>query len=239
MNRLGEILTRHRLKTFEHRPELERAMVSSICSIINKAIAYQGHASLALSGGSTPKDMFNSLSQADLDWKNVTISLVDERWVNNDSHQSNERMFRECLIKNKAAKASFVGMKSAFENIDEGVLDYESKLNTNIPLPFDLVILGMGNDGHTASWFPDAEELPIAMDINSKKLVVSTRPASQSTDRITLSIVSVMGAKNIFLHITGDRKKQVLKSDINDNSCLPIHQALDLLPQSVDIYWAE
>ncbi len=214
-------------------------MVSSICSIVNEAIASQGHASLAFSGGSTPKAMFTLLSQADLDWEKVTISLVDERWVDHQDDQSNERMFRENILQNKAANATLVGMKAPHNDINAGVSDYQLKLHTDIPLPFDLVILGMGNDGHTASWFPDAAELSQAMDVNSEQLVVTTRPASQPTDRITLSIVPVMTAKHIFLHITGDEKKQVLEKGINNNLSLPIHQTLDILTQKVDIYWAK
>ena len=214
-------------------------MVSSICSIINEAIESQGRASLAFSGGSTPQAMFALLSQADLDWNKVTISLVDERWVDNHDDQSNERMFRENILQNKALNASLVGMKASHGDINAGVSEYQSKLHIDIPLPFDLVILGMGNDGHTASWFPDAAELPQAMDVNSEQLVVTTRPASQPTDRITLSIVPVMTARNIFLHITGDEKKQVLEKSINNNLCLPIHQTLDILTQKVDIYWSE
>tara|TARA_S200000501_G_scaffold372230_1_gene416841 strand:+ start:1709 stop:2419 length:711 start_codon:yes stop_codon:yes gene_type:complete len=236
---LKNILARHQLKTFTERPALEQAMVSSICSIINEAIASQGRASLAFSGGSTPKAMFALLSQADLDWEKIIISLVDERWVDNHHDQSNERMFRENILQNKAANATLVGMKTLHNDISAGVSDYQSKLHTDIPLPFDLVILGMGNDGHTASWFPDAPELPQAMDVNSEQLVVPTRPASQPTDRITLSIVPVMTAKNIFLHITGDEKKQVLEKGINNNLSLPIHQTLDILTQKVDIYWAK
>ena len=213
-------------------------MVSSICSIINEAITTHGRASLAFSGGSTPKAMFALLSQANVDWGKVTISLVDERWVDNQDDQSNERMFRENILQNKSAIATFVGMKSPHSDIQACVSDYQSKLHTDIPLPFDLVILGMGNDGHTASWFPDATELPEAMDVNSEQLVVATRPTSQPNDRITLSIVPIMNAKNIFLHITGDEKKQVLEKGINNNLCLPIHQTLDILTQKVDIYWA-
>lgn len=94
MNALNNILARHPFKAFSDRPALEQAMVSSICSIVNEAIASQGRASLAFSGGSTPKAMFALLSQADLDWEKVTISLVDERWVDHHDDQSNERMFR-------------------------------------------------------------------------------------------------------------------------------------------------
>jgi 6-phosphogluconolactonase len=239
MSTLSNSLARHQFKAYTDRPALEESMVSSICLIVNEAIASQGRASLAFSGGSTPKAMFALLSQADLDWEKVTISLVDERWVNNDHDQSNERMFRENILQNKATSATLVGMKSAHDDINTGVSDYQSKLETKIPLPFDLVVLGMGNDGHTASWFPDAAQLPQAMDVNSEQWVVTTTPASQPTDRITLSIVPVMAAKHVFLHITGDEKKQVLEKGINSEPCLPIHQSLDLLTQAVDIYWAE
>ena len=91
------------------------------------------------------------------------------------------RATSECFAKTLQNKAvtTIGGMKAPHDDIDVGVSDYQSKLYTDIPLPFDLVILGMGNDGHTASWFPDAAELSQAMDVNSEQLVVTTRPASQ------------------------------------------------------------
>tara|TARA_B100000767_G_scaffold257806_1_gene265969 strand:- start:310 stop:1032 length:723 start_codon:yes stop_codon:yes gene_type:complete len=229
----------HEFKAFESRPALERAMVKAIAALIDDAITMNGRASLAFSGGSTPKAMLALLSQERLDWEKVTVSLVDERWVDNQHEQSNERMVRDILLQNNAASADLVGMKSRHHDISYGVTDYQAKLHTDIKQPFDLVVLGMGDDGHTASWFPDAAELSQAMDVHSDQLVVTTRPRSQPTDRITLSIVPVMTATQVFLHITGEKKRQVLEKGTNNSTCLPIHQALELLPQTVDIYWAE
>ena len=235
---LEQTINQHSQHIFDNRVELEAALTDSIVTQLSQAIIDDGRASIALSGGSTPKALFLALSKVDIDWSKVDVTLVDERWVDTDSDQSNERMLRECFLINHAAAANFIGMKSAHDDVASGVTDYNHKLATQIKQPFDIVILGMGGDGHTASWFPDAPEIDCALDATGGSLTLSTLPPSQPMPRITLSYPCVAAAKQIYLHITGDDKRQVLENGLSTNDALPIHRTLSQLEQAVNIYWA-
>lgn len=240
---LKKNLARHEFRPYAERAKLESELAAAIVDKLSTALALTGKASLAVSGGSTPYGLFEQLSQANIDWPAVDVTLVDERWVETDSDQSNEKMLRQRLIINQAADAHFSGMKSSATNVDQGVTDYNQQLATQIKQPFDVVILGMGPDGHTASWFPDATETPAALDPKGVTDTLATYPASQNIPRITLSFACVARAKSIFLHITGADKRQVLETGLasarEQEKDLPIHQALCQFEQVVDIYWAE
>ncbi|MBT5293917.1 MAG: 6-phosphogluconolactonase [Cellvibrionales bacterium] len=235
---IEQIIAQHTQLHFDNRAALEAALTQSIVEQLSQAIIDDGKASIAVSGGSTPKALFAALSQTDIDWSKVDVTLVDERWVETDSDQSNERMLRECFLINHAAAANFIGMKSAHDDVADGVIDYNKQLATQIKQPFDVVILGMGGDGHTASWFPDAPEIDCALDATGNSSTLSTLPPSQPMPRITLSYPCVAAAKQLYLHITGDDKLQVLENGLSTNDALPIHRTLSQLEQAVNIYWA-
>lgn len=232
-------IEKHARHHFDGRTELEAALTESIITQLSEAIKTDGRASIAVSGGSTPKALFAALSQVDINWSKVDVTLVDERWVDTSSEQSNERMLRECFANNHASNANIIGMKSADDDVAYGVENYNHKLANVIKQPFDVVILGMGGDGHTASWFPDAPEIDAALDPSASSLTLSTLPPSQPMPRITLSFPCVAAAKNIYLHITGNDKKQVLEQGLGTSGALPIHRTLSQLAQVVNIYWAE
>lgn len=238
-NTASQSISKHIRHNFDSRAALETQLADTIVSQLTSGIEQDGKASIAVSGGSTPKGLFAALSQADIDWSKVDVTLVDERWVDTDSDQSNERMLRECFAVNHAANANIIGMKSADAEVAYGVDNYNHKLANLIKQPFDVVILGMGGDGHTASWFPDAPEIDSALDPKASSLTLSTLPPSQPMPRITLSYPCVAAAKNIYLHITGDDKRQVLENGLGTTDALPIHRTLSQLEQAVDIYWAE
>ncbi len=234
-----QAIGKHARHNFDSRTALEAALTDTLVAQLSDAIKADGKASIAVSGGSTPKALFAALSQADIDWSKVDVTLVDERWVDTDSEQSNERMLRECFAINHAANANIIGMKSADDDVAYGVENYNHKLANVIKQPFDIVILGMGGDGHTASWFPDAPEIDNVLDPSATSLTLSTLPPSQPMPRITLSFPCVAAAKNIYLHITGDDKRQVLEQGLGNTDALPIHRTLSQLEQAVNIYWAE
>lgn len=231
-------IEKHIRNDFDDRAALETALANTIVAQLSEAIKTDGKASIAVSGGSTPKALFAALSLADIDWSKVDVTLVDERWVDTSSEQSNERMLRECFAINHAAKANIIGMKSADDDVAYGVENYNHKLANVIKQPFDVVILGMGGDGHTASWFPDAPEIDSALNPAASSLTLSTLPPSQPMPRITISYPCVAAAKNIYLHITGDDKRQVLEHGLDGTKALPIHRTLSQLEQAVNIYWA-
>lgn len=236
---IEQLLAPHNFSAFANAAELEAALSDKIIQQLNIALSKTGRASIAVSGGSTPKALFKLLSMADIDWQNIDVSLVDERWVATDSDQSNEKMLHQQLLVNHASKANFIGMKSAVDDIEAGVIEYNTKLKNHIKQPFDILLLGMGNDGHTASWFPDAAEIEQALNPGGQSATLATRPLSQPMPRISLSFSCVAQAENIILHITGAEKRKVLENGLVDqqDTLLPIHQTLLQLQQAVDIYW--
>ena len=139
-------------------------------------------ASLVVSGGSTPLPFFRALYGKDLDWGRVDVLLADERWVEENDDASNTRLVRENLLQNKAASARFLSLKQPGATPSEGLERVKAEL-ANLALPIDVLILGMGNDGHTASLFPDAPELDQALDTDSTAIVAPMTPPSQPQKR--------------------------------------------------------
>ena len=149
-----------------------------------KSILAHGRASLVVSGGSTPKALFKKLSTVDIPWQGVVITLVDERWVDQPDPDSNEQLVRQYLLQDRAAVATFVGLKNACSTAAEGETLCEQELR-KIPRPFTVLILGMGNDGHTASLFPGSAQLTAATDMNSGKTCMAITPADAPHERMT------------------------------------------------------
>jgi len=189
------------------------AAANAIEAALRDALAQRGKASLMVSGGSSPKPVYETLSKADLDWKNVSISLVDERWVNPGEAGSNEDFIRTALIKNKAASAQFIGLKTSAQTVQSGLSDVEARLN-DFATPFDVCVMGMGTDGHTASWFPNASGLNEALSSENNNTLcyvnaVGCCVAGDHTDRISLTLSAVLAARHILLFIPGEQKRAV------------------------------
>jgi 6-phosphogluconolactonase len=154
----------NQLTEFSSRDELDLALAKSISQILSDAIKQKGKASIAVSGGSTPKGLFSILSQSDIDWSRVTVTLADERWVTLDSNDSNTRLVHENLLQNKAAAAKFFHLKQGEEFSEETLNDLNIAANTTL-LPLDVLILGMGEDGHTASLFPCSKQIKAGLKV--------------------------------------------------------------------------
>ncbi len=197
------------IRSYASREALDVALAGHIAGLLAADIERRGNASLAVSGGSTPKGLFARLSRAELDWSQVWITLVDERWVEADHADSNERLVRENLLQHSAAGARFVGLKSPGDDAVAGLAASEAKL-APLPRPFSCVVLGMGGDGHTASWFPQATNLGELLDPASNAVLGACDPVTAPHQRITLTLPAVLDAREIIIHITGDEKREVL-----------------------------
>lgn len=200
---------------FISNDELYKNMKNRVENIISLAIQKRGQAFIALSGGSTPKPFFELLSKADLAWENVYITLVDERWVDTQNADSNEFLIRNHLLQFKASTAKFIGLKNDKKTAFEG-LEYCNNTLQELDDNFDLVILGMGEDGHTASFFPDAQELGLALSSND--MCVTITPPKAPYERMTLTLSRLLRSENIFLHIEGKKKMEVLNEAFKDGS---------------------
>lgn len=213
-------------------------LTAHIVKELQQAINNKGHASIAVSGGKTPIPLFKLLSQQDLDWHNVFITLVDDRWVDDTDDASNEKLVLTYLLQNKAKLANFVGLKNSCDNPFDGA-EITDKILNKIPMPFDVLILGMGEDGHTASLFPGATNLMAGLDMKSGRKVVGMTPLTAPLDRITLTLPTILDSQNIYLHLVGESKMQVLEQaekgdDINQ---MPIRAILQQNKVNVIGFW--
>ncbi|MDC0980920.1 6-phosphogluconolactonase [Candidatus Pseudothioglobus singularis] len=208
----------------------------NINEILLKTIKNMGRVSMAVSGGSTPIPLFEALSNLDLDWSKVDLTLVDERWVEFDHKDSNELLVKSHLIKNKAINVNFIPLKNHASTAKEGKVSSEETLNS-FSLPFDIVVLGMGTDGHTASLFPCSKEINSAMDLNNNDCLVATTPTNAPYERLGMTAKAIMDAKNVFLHLNGSNKLHALERamDLKDAYKMPIYA---FLIYGLDIYWS-
>jgi len=224
---------------FDTREQLDLALADKVSEILQQAISLKGKASIAVSGGSTPKGFFKVLSNKDIDWAKVTITLVDERWVDIHSDDSNTRLVHENLLQNKACTAKFFHLKQGEDLCDETLADLNVAAN-NILLPLDVLILGMGEDGHTASLFPCSAQIKQGLDINNKNALMKVGPTTAPYQRITFSFASLSQSKNIFLHLCGENKKQVFVKALNGDDVfdMPIRKFLQTEHIDTQVYWA-
>ena len=175
----------------------------------------------------------------DFNWQDIVICLVDERWVEPISNDSNEHLVRSHLLKDKAGAATFIGMKNSAATASAGENVCEQQLQ-KVPRPFDVLILGMGSDGHTASLFPGAKKLSLATDMYSGKTCMGIAPLTAPHERMTLTLPAILDSRQIFLHITRQGKKNVLQQARAGGSSkeMPIRFILRQQTTPVTALWA-
>jgi 6-phosphogluconolactonase len=229
----------HRVHEFDTNAELSTNLAVRIASNLAAALAERGEATLAVSGGSTPKPLFKALSLQSLDWSRVTITQVDERWVEEDHADSNARLIKQSLLQNAACAANFLSMKVPAASPFDAEEAASEKL-TAFAAGIDVAVLGMGEDGHTASFFPGAASLSRAMDPAGTELCVAVRPPAAPHDRMTLSLAALLRARHTYLHTVGPAKQAVLAraSEPGSAAVLPIRAFLHCDMLELDIYYA-
>ncbi len=226
------------INSFTDREELAQALATRISLILGKAITTRNQAGLVVSGGSTPKRLFEVLSQRELDWSGVSISLADERWVAVSDGDSNENLIRKYLLQGHARKANFSGLKVGTGSAEENESACQQRLAV-LPRP-DLIVLGMGLDGHTASLFPGSAQLSAALEMDSGCLCKAITPPDSSHTRMTLTLPALLDAREIILHITGEDKLAVLKTALQEGSVaeMPVRAILKNITTPVSIFWS-
>ncbi|MER9673588.1 6-phosphogluconolactonase [Mesorhizobium sp. M0208] len=222
---------------FAGRQELATALAGHVAGRLSKAIAERGTALLAVSGGTTPAKFFAALSTVPIAWEKVTITLVDERFVPPSSPRSNAGLVAANLLQNAAAAANFVPLYRAAASI-EGAAVSDSDALQVLPWPLDVVVLGMGTDGHTASFFPDADNLARLLDPSSQRLVLPVHAASAGEPRLTLSLARIINAAFVALHIEGAEKRAAFEAALGTGARKPIRAVLEATLKPVEVFWA-
>ncbi|MBB6247355.1 6-phosphogluconolactonase [Rhodanobacter sp. A1T4] len=215
------------------------ALAERVAQRLRVGLNQRGHALLAVSGGSTPKDFFAQLSRESLDWAHVKITLVDERWVPDTDERSNARLVKSILLQNQAAEASFVPLYTDAPTPEDGLAASTARINT-LALPFDAVVLGMGDDGHTASFFPGGDHLADALDLNGKARVLPMRAPDAGEPRITLTLPTLLATESLFLLVAGDKKRDLLadvRLGLGAARDYPVHAVIAQQRVPVAVYW--
>ena len=200
------------IKKFENKKNLESTLLLKISTCISDAIKKYGDSRFLLSGGSTNMNLYSLLSEETIEWEKVKIGLVDERFVPKENLFNNETQIKNNLLKNSAKFATIFGMVYNYENEMLNLKMVNQHYKTFFER-IDFTILGMGEDGHTASLFPgdkESEELMNTSNIG----IFSTKSPSFPYNRITCSKELIAKSNYIALFINGETKFNVLKNSI-------------------------
>jgi 6-phosphogluconolactonase len=226
------------VKKFENTSVLDNSLSTEVSQRLMNAIEKHGKASLVLSGGRTPMGFFHHLSRQILDWAKVTVTLADERWVDNDHPDSNEKLVRENLLINEAHSAQFLPLKNSSNTATDGEAQLETQLSQYGP--FTVVILGMGDDGHTASLFPGASALATGLDLNSGRSCLAVTPTEAPHERMSMTLPRLLNTERLIIHISGENKQKVLDQAQSGSNVeeLPIRSVLQQSQVPVTVYWA-
>ena len=232
-------MTEPSVSRFPDFDTLSRELATRIAETLRAAIAARGTASLIVSGGKSPIKLFESLRTQALDWSRVCLGLADERWVEPSDPASNERLVREHLLKDAAAAARFSGLKNAAPTPDLGAVSAWETF-ARVPRPFDMVILGMGDDGHTASLFPHSPNLARALNPAAAAGCIGMWSPTAPQARLSLNLSALLDSRRIVLMLAGEPKWQVYVAANQSGAAeeMPIRTVLRQERTPVDVVWA-
>lgn len=220
------------------RAEIENELVAFVSNALESSIEALGKASLLVSGGSTPKQFFERLSHAEINWSKVDVGLVDERLVPDDHPDQNGGMVKELLLQNNAASANFIPLifdaNNSLSNLKLARISV-----TQLLQPFTVVLLGMGTDGHTASLFPDSPDLEEAMKLDQPHDLMTVNTASSPYERITFTRKALLNTNNLILHFYGKEKEEILEKARYEEAYKPFPiQAFIYQDQvKINVFW--
>lgn len=228
-------ISRH---AFPEGRALAEGLARFVAARLTEAIDATGAATLAVSGGRTPTRFFAALAAEKVAWEKVIVTLVDERWVGEDSDRSNARLVRAHLMQGPAAAARFVPLFTGAPTPEDGLPGLTAEIAA-LPLPLAVAVLGMGDDGHTASFFPGGAGLAAALDPADGALLAAVRAEAAGEPRITFTLPPLLAAATIVLHVEGEGKAKVLERalDPGPEDEMPVRAVLRRSERPINLFW--
>ena len=230
------------IETFPDGAAWADACAARLTEALSGALAESGRAVFAGSGGSTPAPIYRRMAQADLDWSRIAVTLIDERNVPETSPESNAALLKRTLLTGPAAAARFVPLFRPAVTVDRAAALAAHALAAEGG-KLDAVLLGMGEDGHICSMFPDSPTLKTLLSPALKPTVLGVPPgrdgAAPSLERLTINLPYLMGARRVVLALTGAAKRAVFEREaVGDPATQPI-AALIAANVPLDVLWME
>jgi 6-phosphogluconolactonase len=196
---------------FDNADVCAAALAEEVGFCLCEGLTANGRATLAVSGGKTPEKFFHVLSDQDIDWARITVTLVDDRCYAPDHPRSNARLVMQTLLQRRAAEAAFVPL---YDAITDSIAT--ENLKPFLDSGIDVAVLGMGLDGHTASFFSGAANYDEITDPASKHLLSFTEQTDNNAEkRVTLTLRALLEVKNSFLLLEGQDKIDCFNGIVN------------------------
>ena len=213
---------------------LADGLALKVAKQLSDAIDARGTATLVVSGGRSPVAFFQNLAKQKLDWSKVVVTLADERWVPVEHADSNAGLLKRYLLQGLAAKAQFLSLYSASANLEQAA-EQADRLLAELPA-IDVLVLGMGDDGHTASLFPNSPNLADALKVDGTRRCYPMLAPTVPHQRLTMSRALLASAKHKVLSISGQSKLTTLSAAlaVDDVAAMPIRA---FLQPTLEIYW--
>lgn len=221
------------IESFATSADLARAAADATAAALGQALAQRGSASLVGTGGRSPAPVYDLLSATPLDWGKVAVTLSDDRFVPITSPDSNEKLVRERLLVGAAASARFVPITCAAASVEEAAAQVEEDVRALAP--YDVLLLGMGEDGHVASLIPGAPVLDQGMDPAGTRfcLGIPAGVGSPPLARVTMTMPALLQAALILVLISGEKKRAI----VDEGNGLPVHALLEQAKAPVRVLW--
>lgn len=218
------------------------AAAAQLAEALSEGIAAEGSGVFAGAGGSTPSPIYARLAQADLDWSRVTATLVDERYVPESSPESNAALMKRTLLTGQAAAARFLPLYAPSVTVDRAAAEASKALAAE-GAHLDAVLLGMGEDGHICSMFPDSPTLKTLLTPGLKPAVYGV-PAGRDgmappQERLSINLPYLIGARRVVLALTGSAKRAVFEREAAGDPRVQPIAALIAAKVPLEVLWTE
>jgi len=229
------------LVRFDDAESMTAALADRIVSRLSDGVRRHDAASFVASGGTTPGILFDALSAREAPWDRISVTTTDERWVSPEDNRSNEKLIRTRLLRGRASAASFVPLMTQQATPVEAEAEVDRAI-VEMPRPFDVTLLGMGNDGHVASLFPGAKELATALDLRSPALVRAITPPDvvRAGPRMSLTLRAILASRSIVILVRGEEKLKTFRTAMSGTDAyeMPVRAVLHQSTAHVEVYWS-